>query len=184
MGRSQVVRQRILIPPFGGSNPPVPANQFRYLQPASGHFSTFRTRDFSTRAPASFLSTAFVAGSDRSIRSPAWHTIAPDLRSCSAPSPASFSRPRSSRTSHSRATSPVSRSLLRLLLTRSALRRRADIRLRRRPVASDPNTQATITAESARTYVCRCTSAGPHWLRIGLWVSVSCRHWKMDTLLR
>jgi hypothetical protein len=26
MGRSQVVRQRILIPPCGGSNPPAPAN--------------------------------------------------------------------------------------------------------------------------------------------------------------
>src|SRR5262249_13981581 len=27
MGRSQVVRQRILIPPFGGSSPPAPASQ-------------------------------------------------------------------------------------------------------------------------------------------------------------
>src|SRR6516225_8283548 len=26
VGRSQVVRQRILIPPFGGSSPPAPAN--------------------------------------------------------------------------------------------------------------------------------------------------------------
>jgi hypothetical protein len=27
LGRSQVVRQRILIPPFGGSSPPAPATQ-------------------------------------------------------------------------------------------------------------------------------------------------------------
>ena len=31
LGRSQVVRQRILIPPCGGSNPPAPANQIGIL---------------------------------------------------------------------------------------------------------------------------------------------------------
>ena len=35
VGRSQVVRQRILIPPYGGSNPPAPANYFSEIA-ASG----------------------------------------------------------------------------------------------------------------------------------------------------
>ena len=38
MGRSQVVRQRILVPPCGGSNPPAPANDDlarRYFNPRS-----------------------------------------------------------------------------------------------------------------------------------------------------
>src|SRR5262245_2569930 len=36
MGRSQVVRQRILIPPFGGSSPPAPARQSINQQLLSG----------------------------------------------------------------------------------------------------------------------------------------------------
>jgi hypothetical protein len=32
VGRSQVVRQRILIPPFGGSSPPAPANILKGLR--------------------------------------------------------------------------------------------------------------------------------------------------------
>ena len=58
MGRSQVVRQRILIPPCGGSNPPAPANYLPvFLGRVTGkkipkncpHFRTFRALDLWSR---------------------------------------------------------------------------------------------------------------------------------------
>src|SRR5262249_57185605 len=39
MGRSQVVRQRILIPPFGGSSPPAPATQSGLWEPCPARVS-------------------------------------------------------------------------------------------------------------------------------------------------
>src|ERR671938_264117 len=43
VGRSQVVRQRILIPPCGGSNPPAPAKQWRLCWRCPGQKNGIRT---------------------------------------------------------------------------------------------------------------------------------------------
>ena len=49
MGRSQVVRQRILIPPFGGSSPPAPANDFNMLTLANARWNCAGKQRVSTR---------------------------------------------------------------------------------------------------------------------------------------
>ena len=51
LGRSQVVRQRILIPPCGGSNPPAPANHFNGL-PASSVYVLYCHVAFMSRPRA------------------------------------------------------------------------------------------------------------------------------------
>jgi hypothetical protein len=48
LGRSQAVRQRILIPPFGGSIPPAPASfDVRFSGLADRTFSTLKSAHFS-----------------------------------------------------------------------------------------------------------------------------------------
>ena len=75
LGRSQVVRQRVLIPPCGGSNPPAPASHTLYFGTLSGlvlvrvvsvgYVRGWRPRDFFRRV---FLSLAPICGASLGLR--------------------------------------------------------------------------------------------------------------------